>query len=409
TGINRRINNGNTPDVSVFKDGSFIITYWYNYDISCQMFYPTGDTSGGLITVNDTTEGYRYYPSIDMDTTGNFIITWRDYRNGDSDIYAQRFNSSGDTTGVNFRVDDDLGTFTQESPDIAINKSGRFLIVWHDQRNGNYDIYGQVYTVDGSPVGSNFLINDDIETSTQQCPCVSTLRDDNFIVAWEDYRTPRGIYGQVIDTLGNPVDPNFQIADGSCYYSAVDVSPDSGFVVVWYQYDYPEYDIYAQRFNTDCTPDSTTYKVNNDTEGLNTLQYRPDVATDGTNIIFTWQDPKWQKGYDIAAKVVGWDFTSIDEIKPIIRSISLLPNIPNPFAKSTTIRYSVDKTREVKIRIYDIAGKEVCTLFDGKVDPGIHQVTWSGMNSKGKVPAGIYFCQLKSGNKIQSRKIVLLR
>jgi hypothetical protein len=410
TGINRRINHGYTPDVSVFRDGSFIITYRYSNNIYCQMFYPTGDTSMELITVNDTTESYRYNPTIDMDTTGNFIITWFDYRSGNSDIYAQRFNSSGDTTGVNFRVDDDPGIFTQEYPDIAINKSGRFLIVWNDHRNGNYDIYGQVYTADGSLVGSNLLINDDIVTSNQYLPCVSALRDGNFIVAWKDYRTPQGIYGQVIDTLGNLVDPNFPIADGSCYGPAVDVSPDSGFVVVWYKYVvYPEYDIYAQRFNNDCSPVSTAYKVNNDTEGPNPLQRYPDVTTDGTNIIFTWQDAKWQRGYDIAAKVVGWDFTSIDEIKPITRSINLLPNVPNPFVKFTTIRYSVDKTREVKIGIYDIAGKEVCTLVDGKVGTGVHQVTWNGMNSKGKVPAGIYFCQLKSGNKIQSRKIVLLR
>ena len=406
TGINRRINYGYTPDVSVFRDGSFIITYRYSNIIYCQMYYPTGDTSGGLIAVNDTTGGNRYDPTIDIDTTGNFIITWFDYRNGNSDIYAQRFNSVGDTTGVNFRVDDDPGTFTQEYSDVAINKSGRFLIVWNDHRNGNSDIFGQVYAADGSPVGSNLLINDDIVTSNQYRSCVSALMDGNFIVAWDDYRTPRGIYGQVIDTLGNLVDPNFQIADGICYYPAVDVSPDSGFVVVWYKD--VSYDIYAQRFNADCTPDSTTYKVNNDTEGPNPIQYEPDVATDGTNIIFTWRDAKWQLGYDIAAKVVTYDFTSIDE-----KEIDLKPSlysIPNLFRWSTTIRYAIEKTKDVSIRIYDCCGREIKNLVEKRQNPGVYSIKWDGRdNYNKKVSGGIYFCRMKAGERTESIKMVYMR
>jgi len=407
TGINRRINHGYAPDVSVFRDGSFIITYRYSNDIYCQMYYPTGDTSGDLITVNDTTEGNRYEPTIGMDTTGNFIITWYDHRNGNSDIYAQRFNSSGDTTGVNFRVDDDPGTSHQECPDIAINKSGRFLIVWDDNRNGNFDIYGQVYAADGNPLGSNLLIND-IGTSNQYCPCVSALRDGNFIVAWQDHRTPRGIYGQVIDTLGNPVDPNFQIADGSCYQPAVDVSPDSDFVVVWYEYDYSECDIYAQRFNADLTQDGTVYKVNNETEGPNPFQYHPDVATDGTNIIFTWQDAKWQLGWDIAAKVVSYDWTYIEEEgREITTSIS---SYPNPFLGSTMIRYSVNTLTNVDIRIYDLSGREIKTLIKGRKTTGEYQIRWNGRDNKGrKVPAGVYFCRINAGERKKSIKIISIR
>ena len=408
-GANSRIDQGNGPDVSVANDGSFVITYQYDHNIYCQMFTPAGDSTGPQITVSDTGYNYRYYPSIDMDVIGNFIISWYDYRDGDVNIYAQRFDTLGDTIGVNFRVNDDVGATSQENPVIAISPSGRFLITWDDERNGDSDIYGQVYDAGGSPVGTNFRIDNDAGTNGQYDPDAAILSDGNFIVVWRDSRSPAGIYTQVIDSLGALVGVNFKVSDSYGYYPSVSASPTGGFVVTWNNKPYLSYDIFAQRYNPDYSPDSSNYKVNNEVEGLNPDKLYPDVATDGTNIIFVWQDAKWQLGYDISAKVVGWDFTSIDEIDPIIRSVNLLPNVPNPFVKSTTIRYSVDKTQEVKIGIYDIAGKEVCTLVDSKVEPGIHQATWNGMNSKGKVPVGIYFCQLKSGNKIQSRKIVLIR
>jgi hypothetical protein len=410
-GVNSWIYYGNGPDVSVAGDGSFVITYQYSQDIYYQMFTPAGDSTGPQITVNDTSYFYRYYPSIDMDAIGNFIISWYDYRDGDVNIYAQRFDSLGDTIGVNFRVNDDVGTASQDHTVIAVSPSGRFLITWDDERNGDSDIYGQVYDAGGSTVGTNFRIDDDAGINGQYSPDAAVLSDGNFIVAWYDYRSPQGIYAQVIDSLGVPVGVNFKVSDAMGYYPSVSASPTGGFVVTWYSYEGSNpLNIFAQRYNPDYSPDGSNYQVNNEIEGLNTYQYEPDVATDGTNIIFTWQDSKWQKGYDIAAKVVEWDFASIDEIETFTEDVRLLPNIPNPFSKSTIIQYSVDKPQEVRIGIYDITGREVCTLVDGKVNPGVHQLIWNGMSSKGdETPAGIYFCRLESGNKTQSRKMVLLR
>jgi len=409
--VNSRIYYGNAPDVSVAGDGSFVITYQYSQDIYYQMFTPAGDSTGPQRTVNDTSYNYRYYPSIDMDAIGNFIISWYDYRDEDANIYVQRFDSLGDTIGVNFRVNDDVGTTSQDKPVVAVSPSGRFLITWVDYRNGDYDIYGQLYDVNGSPFSTNFRIDSDAGTYGQYDPDAAVLSDGNFIVAWTDYRSPSGIYAQVIDSLGAPVGVNFKVSDTTGYYSSVSASPTGGFVVTWYchQGSNPA-NIFAQRYNPDYTPDNSNYQVNNEIEGLNPNQFYPDVATDGTNIIFTWQDPRWQKGYDIAAKVVEWNFAAVDEIETFTESIRLLPNIPNPFSKSTTIRYSVDKTQEVKIGIYDITGREVCTLVNGKVGTGVHQLTWNGSSFRGdEVPTGIYFCRLESGNKVQSRKMVLLR
>jgi len=410
-GVNSRIYYGNGPDVSVAGDGSFVITYQYSQDIRYQMFTPAGDSTGPQRTVNDTSYNNRYFPSIDMDAPGNFVISWFDYRDGDVNIYAQRFDSLGDTIGVNFRVNDDVGTASQEYPVVAVSPSGRFLITWYDYRNGDYDIYGQLYDASGSPVSTNFRIDDDAGINGQYEPSCAMDSAGNFIVAWRDHRSSMGIYAQVIDSLGVPVGVNFKVSDVIGYYPSVSASPTGGFVVTWYcrQGSNPT-NIFAQRYNPDYSPDLTNYKVNNEIEGLNTYQFEPDVATDGTNIIFTWQDPKWQKGYDIAAKVVEWNFTSIDEVESIKDNIRLLPNRPNPFINSTLIRYSVDKRQRIRIKIYDLSGREIRTLVDGEVEKGIHSIQWDGKNGESRrVPAGIYFCRMKSKDRTQSLKMVLFR
>lgn len=82
--------------------------------------------------VNDDTTGGcgQWVPTIARDPSGNFVITWEDYRNGYADIYAQRYNSSGDTLGSNFKVNDDIGTASQAVPAIAMDSSGNLVITW---------------------------------------------------------------------------------------------------------------------------------------------------------------------------------------------------------------------------------------------------------------------------------------
>lgn len=407
-GVNSRIYYGNGPDVSVADDGSFVITYQYSQEIRYQMFTSAGDSTGPQRTASDTSYNFRYYPSIDMDAIGNFIISWYDYRDGDVNIYAQRFDLLGDTIGVNFRVNDDVGTASQEKPVVAVSPSGRFLITWHDYRNGDYDIYGQVYDASGSPVSTNFRIDNDAGTNDQYYPDAAVLSDGNFIVAWYDYRSPMGIYAQVIDSLGAPVGVNFKVSDLMGYYPSVSASPIGGFVITWDNYSYPDYDIFAQRYNPDYTPDSSDYQVNNEIEGLNPDQLYPDVATDGTNIIFVWQDAKWQHGWDIAAKVVSYDWTYIEEEgREITTSIS---SYPNPFFGSTMIRYSVNTLTNVDIRIYDLSGRERRTLVKGRKTTGEYQIRWNGRDNKGrKVPAGVYFCRINAGERKKSIKIISIR
>ncbi len=62
------------------------------------------------------------------------------------------------------------------------------------------------------------------------------------------------------------------------------------------------------------------------------------------------------------------------------------------------------------LRVYNVKGELVKTLFEGNVEPGLHSYRWDGTNSNGrKVTSGIYFYRLSCGNDRITKKMVLLR
>jgi hypothetical protein len=406
-GENVHIAYGHSPDLAVAEDSSFVITYEYSSDIYYQRIRPSGDTIGSPIIISDTDVGYRSISEVDIDSDKNAVAAWHDSRNGDDDIYAQMMDSAGAFVGINFKVNDDPGTEEQAYPDVAMSPSGKFLIIWYDYRNGNNDIYGRIYQPDGTPTGSDFRI-DSGGVFEQYYPKAEYLPDGNFIVVWQDYRIPYGIYAQIIDSMGVHIDTNFRVSDHRGHAPSVSVAPTGEFVITWQDYSSNQYDIYAQKYNADYSPDSTNFKVNNEIEGINPNQDWPDVVTDGNNYIFAWQDSKWQKGWDIAAKVFKWEQGGVEENESA--STMLLQNFPDPFLNSTTIFYQIGRKQDFSIKIYNLSGMLINTLVEGTAEPGIHSFNWKGKDKKGKdVPAGIYFCRLTTESTTHSIKMMLLR
>jgi hypothetical protein len=88
----------------------------------------------------------------------------------------------------------------------------------------------------------------------------------------------------------------------------------------------------------------------------------------------------------------------------------LFQNYPNPFNPVTKIKFDIPsdvkrKTSDVKLIIYDITGREIQTLVNEKLNPGTYEVTFDGSN----YASGVYFYQLKVGEFIDTKKLVLLK
>jgi len=84
---------------------------------------------------------------------------------------------------------------------------------------------------------------------------------------------------------------------------------------------------------------------------------------------------------------------------------ALYQNYPNPFNSVTQIEYSVPKLCQVSLKVYDITGKEVATLFNGMQAAGYHKVAFNADH----LTSGIYFYQLKTNEVTLVKKLVIIK
>ncbi len=97
-----------------------------------------------------------------------------------------------------------------------------------------------------------------------------------------------------------------------------------------------------------------------------------------------------------------------DQNRP--RGFELNQNYPNPFNPSTTIAYRLARTAEVSLKIYDLSGRLVRTLFQGTQQAGYKVMQWDGRDLNGQsVSSGTYIYKLQSGNTAISRRMLLLK
>ncbi len=327
------------PIVANFEGENFVIVWedWRNGepDIYGQIYDSIGMCRGINFRVNDDYNSkQQFYPWVSM-SISTFVVVWEDWRNGNADIYAQIYDSLGTTKGINFRINDNIGSSNQLGVSVSMSDSGSFVVVWEDWRNGDADIYGQLYDSNGSPVGSNFKVNANFNSSSQQRPTISSDSLENFIVVWEDWRDGNAsIYGKIYDGAGNSLVEDFKISKGEKpsvwmndredfvivwekgtdgiygriynlagvpqaeeFKISSDVSDkldprvtiNEEIIVTWTDYRENNPDIYGQRFNLSGVPQGSNFKINND--GASSYQDFPAIGMDSTgNFVIIWYD-----------------------------------------------------------------------------------------------------------------------
>ncbi len=115
------------------------------------------------------------------------------------------------------------------------------------------------------------------------------------------------------------------------------------------------------------------------------------------------------KQIDYSGTYKNYDLTETVKIGVPDR-FELMQNFPNPFNPTTTIRYSIPQDargemREVKLKVYDVMGKELETLVNEKQPAGNYEVEFNASN----LSSGVYFYKLQSGSFVQTRKFILMK
>ena len=99
-----------------------------------------------------------------------------------------------------------------------------------------------------------------------------------------------------------------------------------------------------------------------------------------------------------------------DATDPVMSVTRLWPNNPNPFGRTTEIRFCLSKPGNVRLGIHDINGRVVRELARGWYLPQIHVLSWDGCDNEGRaVASGMYFVQLLTDDQRAVRRLVRLR
>lgn len=179
----------------------------------------------------------------------------------------------------------------------------------------------------------------------------------------------------------------------------------------------------GQLFNY-AVPDTTFI----DDDGNNTLTYSATLSNGNPLPAWLSFDPLTQtfsgtptEGINISVKVTATDSANasvsctfiinvlitevVDSKVELPESFNLYQNYSNPFNPTTTIRFSIPKSEQVSLKIYDVLGEEVVTLVDELKPAGIYETEFDASN----ISSGIYFYVLKTNSFVDQKKMIVIK
>ncbi len=318
--ISTAFENQFTPLIMSDGSGGAIISYNHydngitGDDVFAQRVNSTGSTLWGLNGVAVCTAAYgQFNLTMASDGAGGAIISWSDGRNGiDSDVYAQRVNSTGSTLWTNNGIAVSTATGSQSFPSIVSDGSSGAIITWEDSRsNGStYAIYAQRVNSTGSTLWTLNGVIICTAFNDQFIPVIASTGSGGALITWYGERdgVSYDIYAQSIDSAGNTLwTPNGVAVCTAAYNQGgpkILSDGSNGAIITWQDYrNGSTYNIYAQRVNSSGSTLWTLNGVAVCTAANN--RFFPMMVSDGSGgAIITWEDERNGTNYDIYAQQV---------------------------------------------------------------------------------------------------------
>lgn len=131
------------------------------------------------------------------------------------------------------------------------------------------------------------------------------------------------------------------------------------------------------------------------------------------DLCFTDTSHGWAVGYDgsILKYYNPHSDISVNNQSKFPEDFILYQNYPNPFNPKTIIRYQLAFRSNVSLKVYDALGKEVAALINEKQNAGEYKVEFDArINEQGiELPSGVYFYELKTGESVKTKAMILLK
>jgi hypothetical protein len=301
------------------------------------------------------------------DGQGGVLVAWEDYRDLNSDVYAQRLAADGTPRWSENGVA--LCTHADEQYGVAIagDGGGGAFVAWVDLRLGVTDIFGHHVDATGSAAPGwppdGLAVCD--AAGNQTDPLIAGDGSGGAYFAWNDTRPGTSltdVYGLRLNADGttpngwNAAGAPFCAASGNQYVSALQPDGAGGALAAWSDQRSATLDIYALRIDGTGQP--------------------PTVGVPGGGPL---------PGHGLAAA-------------------------PNPVVRETELRFALEQESTVEAAIVDIAGRRVRVLLEGaRMPAGTHRIAWDGRDqAMRRVGAGVYLALLTAGGGTEAVRLVVV-
>ncbi len=188
----------------------------------------------------------------------------------------------------------------------------------------------------------------------------------------------------------------------------------------WLNVEQPSYDHAYLRVSNDNSTWTTAWQNGGEVtdSGWQLVEYDiSDVADGESTVYLRWTmgttDGSWlYSGWNIDNVEIwglGGNMTAAGEVVPARNG--LLSNVPNPFNPKTEIRFALAAEARVELAVFDVSGRRIATLLEGKLGAGPHSQEWNGNDDAGRpVSSGIYFAHLSTDQGwVDTKKLTLLK
>ena len=321
-------NDQSNPALAADSNGNFIIT-WSSCaqdgdsgGIFAQRFDANYSPLGNEFQINTTTGGNQTAPDLAADLDGNFIVVWHGPGPNQEDIFAQRFDFNGQAVGSEFRVNNDPNG-RDLHPKVSMSKTGTFVIVWENyQIVDDYEIWQilyKIYDPNAVPIAAgkvNLLFQ-------SRYPDVAINGSNNFSVVWvqdDTYHTSNLIMARQYYGNGTEKTSPWQVnttSMNSLTQSSIAMDGSGHFIIAWdgHPDSANEDDIYVRRYKFDATALTAELLVNTTTSGA---QQHPKAAMNSKRefvVVWNSENPAGSnirdihgQRYNISSAPVGDEF-----------------------------------------------------------------------------------------------------
>ena len=182
------IDNQEHPAIAMNPAGNFVVVWESKGQdgsgdgVYGRRFDAAGTALGSEFQINTTMGGYPDTPDVAMDGEGNFVVVWEGPDSDSEGVYARLYSANGQPRTDEFLVNTHTDS-RQLNPSVAMNDSGEFVITWQSPHGSGYHTYttGRKYDASGAPYGPEFLIT---QLTNGYRPDVVIDDSGDFVVAW---------------------------------------------------------------------------------------------------------------------------------------------------------------------------------------------------------------------------------